>query len=103
MSGHLYFPNNLKEIKKQIKAYMISWKKCFQLMVTVFKENLKLKLPLIFCSSVIFIFQTVFISEHIAENKFGILLEISGTFITKLNAFSYIILQFRLKTVWRIS
>ena len=42
MNGYLYFPNNLKDIKNQIKAYMISCKKCFQLMVTVFKENLKL-------------------------------------------------------------
>ena len=42
MNWYLYFPNNLKEIKKQVKAYMISCKKCFQLMVTVSKENLKL-------------------------------------------------------------
>ena len=56
-----------------------------QLMVTVFKENLNLQLPLIFCSSVRFIFVTVFISEQIAENSFGALQEISDKFITKLN------------------
>ena len=39
MSGYSYFPNNLKDIKDHIKAYMISCKIFFQLMVTVFKEN----------------------------------------------------------------
>ena len=42
MSGYLYFPNNLKHIKDHIKAYMLSCKIFFQVMVTVFKENLKL-------------------------------------------------------------
>ena len=40
MSGYLYFPNNLKYTKDQ--TYMISCKIFFQLMVTVFKENLNL-------------------------------------------------------------
>ena len=46
-----------------------------------------------------FVFETVFISEQTVENKFGTLLEISDKFITKLNDFSCMILQFRLKTV----
>ena len=54
-----------------------------RLMVTVFKENLNLQLPFIFYSSIRFLFETVSISEQIAENRFGALLEISGKFITK--------------------
>ena len=71
---------------------MISCKIFFQLMVTVFKEKLNLQLPLIFYSSISFVFETTFISEQIAENRFGALLEIKDTFITKFNVFSYIIL-----------
>ena len=56
-----------------------------QLMVTVFKENLNLRLPLIFYSSVRFIFITVFISEQNAKNRFGALQEITEKFIIKLN------------------
>ena len=82
---------------------MISFKVFFQLMVTVFKEKLNLQLPLIFFSSNRFVFETAFISQQIAENRFGTLLEISDKFITKFNVFSYMILQFRLKTVWKIS
>ena len=89
MSGYLYFPNNLKDIKYHIQADIKSCKIFFQLMVTVFKEKLNLQLPLI--------------SEQIAENRFEALLEISDKFITKFNVFSYMILQFRLKTVWKIS
>ena len=103
MSGYLYFPNNLKDIKDHVQAYMISFKIFFQLMVTVFKENLNLQLPLIFYSSIRLVFETVFISEPTAENRFGFLLEISGKFITKLNVFSHMILQFKLKTVRKIS
>ena len=54
-------------------------------------------------SSIRFVFETVLISEDIAENRFGALLEISDTFISKFNVFTYIISQFRLKTVWKIS
>ena len=50
-----------------------------------------------------FVFETAFISEQIRENRFGALLEISDKFITKFNVFSYMILQIRLKTVWKIS
>ena len=103
MSGYLYFPNNLKDIKDHIQNDMISCKIFFQLMVTVFKEKLNLQLPLIFYSSMKFVFETVFISEKITENKFGALLGINDKFITKFNAFSYTIFQFRLKTVWKIS
>ena len=72
-------------------------------MATVFKEKLNLKLPVIFNSSIRFVFEIAFISEQIAENSFGALLEISDKFITKFNVFSCMILQFRLKTVWKIS
>ena len=37
------------------------------------------------------VFETVFISEQIAENRFGALLEIGDKFITKLNVFSNMI------------
>ena len=50
-----------------------------------------------------FIFDALFLSEQFEENRFGALLEVSDKFIIKLNIFSYMILQFRLKTVWRIS
>ena len=64
-------------------------------MVTVFKES---------SDTVVFrfVFETVFISEQTVENRFGALLEISDKFITKFNVFSYMILQFRLTTVWKI-
>ena len=52
---------------------MLIYKIFFQLMVTVFKENLNLQLPVIFCSSVMFIFKPVFILEQISENRFGAL------------------------------
>ena len=71
-------------------------------MVKVFREKLNLQLLLIFYSSISFVFETTFISEQIAENRFGALLEISHKLITKF-VFSYMILQFRLKTVWKIS
>ena len=50
-----------------------------------------------------FIYEAAFIAEQIVENRFGALLEISDKFITKFNVFSYMILQFRLKAVWKIS
>ena len=53
---------------------MISCKIFFQLMVTVFKENLNLQLPLTFYSSIMLAIETAFISEQIAEHKFGALL-----------------------------
>ena len=72
-------------------------------MVTVFKENLNLQLPLIFYSSIRFAYGIVFTSEEIAVNRFEALLEISDKFITKFSGFSYMVLQFRLKTVQKIS
>ena len=72
-------------------------------MVTVFKEKLNLYPHLISYSSIRFVFETAFISEQIAESRFRDLLEISDKFIIKLNVFSYMILQFRLKTVCKIS
>ena len=92
MSGYLNFTNNLKDIKVHIQADMVSCKIFFQLMLTVFKEKLSLQLLLIFYSSIRFLFETAFISEQIAENRFGALLEISEKFITKVNVFSYRIL-----------
>ena len=103
MSDYLYFPNNLKGIKDHIQADMMSWKIFFQLMLTVFKEKLNLQLPLTFYGGIRFVFETSFISGKIAENRLGDLLEISDKFITKFNVFSYMILQFRLKTVWKMS
>ena len=102
MSSYCYFPNNVIDINDRIQAYMISCKIFLQLMVTVFKQNLNLQLPPTFYSSIRFVFETVFISKQIAENRFGDLLEISDKFISKFNVFSYMILQFRLKAVWKI-
>ena len=79
---------------------MISCKIYFQLMVTVFKESLNLYLLLIFCSSLMCVFETGSILDQVAEHE--ALLEISEKCITKLNVFSYIIFQFRLKIVWKI-
>ena len=62
-----------KRRKDHKKAYMLIYKIFFQLMVIVFKENLNLQLFVIVCSSVMFIFKTAFISEQIAENRFGAL------------------------------
>ena len=42
-------------------------------MVAVFKEKLNSQLPLTFYTSVMFIFETVFISEQITENRSGVL------------------------------
>ena len=69
-------------------------------MVTVFKEKETYSQPLIFYSSIRLVFETAFISEQIAENRFGALLEISDKFINKFNVFRYI--QFRVKLVWVI-
>ena len=49
-----------------------------------------------FYSSIKLVFKTAFISEKIAENRFGALLEIRDKFITKFNVFSNMILQFTL-------
>ena len=72
-------------------------------MVTAFKANLNLQLPFTFFRGVMLVFETVFISENIVEYWFEALSEISDKFITKLNVFSYMILRFRLKEVWKIS
>ena len=50
-------------MKGHISADMIRCKIFFQLMVTVFEEKINLKLPLIFYSSIRFLFESVFISE----------------------------------------
>ena len=93
----------LKDIEDHIQAYMISYKTFFQLMITVFKENLNLQLPLIFYSSISSVFDTVFISKQIVENRFRALFEISDKIVTKFNVFSYMVLQLKFKTVWKIS
>ena len=53
--------------------------------------------------SIRFVFETAFISEQIAEDRSAALLKISEKFITKFNVFSCMNLQFRFKTVWKIS
>ena len=73
---------------------MISHKIFFLLMVTVFRKKLNLSLPLIFYSSIRSVFETAFISEQIAENRFGALLEISDKFITKFNVFMFLCFYF---------
>ena len=101
MSGHLYFPNNLKDIEDHMGVYD-KLQNLFPISGNRFQRKHKLKLPLIFYSSVMrFVFETVFISEQIVENRFGALSEISDKFITKFNDFSYIILQFRFKQFGR--
>ena len=65
-------------------------------MIQVFKENLNLQLPLIFYGSIKFVFETIFISGQIVENRFGAILGIGDKFITDFNVFSYIVLQFSL-------
>ena len=52
-----------------------------------------------FYSSIRCVFETAFISEQIAENWFGALLEISDKFISS----GFMIMKFRRKSVWRIS
>ena len=45
MSGYLYFPNNLKDIKDHIYIWYADMRSCkifLQLMATVFKEKLNL-------------------------------------------------------------
>ena len=86
MSAYLYFLNKLKDVKDQIQADMTSCKIFLPLIVTVFKEKLDLQLLLIFYSSIRFVLEITFISEQIAKNRFGALLEISDKFITKFNS-----------------
>ena len=40
-----------------------------------------------------FVIEAIFISEQITECRFGALLEITDTFSSKLNVFSYMVLQ----------
>ena len=82
---------------------MISCKIFFQFIVIIFTENLHYSYLFIFYISIRLVFEIAFISEQIAENRSGNLLEIRAQFINQLNVFNYIILQFRLKTVWQIS
>ena len=54
-----------------------------------------------------FVFETVFISEKIAEYRFRAFLETSNKFVTKMSNHCHIechiILSLRLKTVWKVS
>ena len=70
-------------------------------MVTVFKENLNLQLPLIFYNSIRFLFDDLF-QNKLQRTGLGRCQRLV-TFIAKFNVFSYMILQFRLKKVWKIS
>ena len=58
---------------------------------------------LVFYSSFRFVFETAVTSKQIEENSFEALLDINDKFITNFNVFRYMILQFRLKTVCKIS
>ena len=60
-------------MKDHVEAYMISCKIFFQLMVSVFNENMNLPLPFSFYSSIMFVTETVLISEQIKEYRFGAL------------------------------
>ena len=61
--------------------------------MTVFIDNMNLYLPLSFYSSIMFVTETVFISEQITQCKFKGLVEISDKLSRKLNVFSDMILQ----------
>ena len=68
-------------------------------MVIFFRENLNFYLPLIFYISIRCVFETRFISEQITEYWFGAWLDTSDKFISS----AFMMLQFRLKTVSKIS
>ena len=73
MSCYLYFTNNLKRHKRPYIGLYDNLQKLSPINGNSFKENLYFQLPLIFYSSVTFIFETVFFSELIAGNSFGAL------------------------------
>ena len=98
MNSYLYFPNNLKD-KRHKRPYIGLYDR-LQNLFPINGNSFQRKPTL---TSIRFVFETVFISEQIAENRFGALLEISDKFITKFNMFSYMNLQFRLKQAWKIS
>ena len=52
---------------------------------------MNLQLPLSFYCSLVFVTEAVFILEKITEGNFGVLLEISDTFSSKINVFSNMI------------
>ena len=52
-----------------------------------------------FILSIMFVIKAVFISEKITNDRFGALLETNKRFSTKLNVFSYRILQFSLNSL----
>ena len=54
---------------------------------------MNLQLLLSFDNNVLFVTESVFISEQIIKCRFGTLLEISNTFSCKLNVFSHMNLQ----------
>ena len=78
MSGYFFFPNNSKNIKDHIKPYIGLYYKLKNLF-PINSNNFQIKprfiakfiYNLIFCSSIRFEFETAFISEQIAENRFG--------------------------------
>ena len=100
MSGYLYFTNNLKDID-HIQAYMISSNTFFPINGNSFQRKRKFIATLHILQQYQVCIRNS-ISEQIAENRFRALLEISNKFITKFNVFSYMVLQFKLKTVWKI-
>ena len=60
------------------------WIKLWNDCTAVSKESMNLQLPLYFHSSLIFVVEAICISEHMTENRFGALLEISDAFRFKL-------------------
>ena len=65
MSGYLYFPNNVKDIKD----HNDNLQNLFPINSNSFQRNVNLWLPLIFYSNVMVVFEKIFISDQIAENR----------------------------------
>ena len=103
MSSYLYIPNNVKYHKKI--PYIGLYEK-LQNLYSINDNTFQKKAKLITTPDVLcyyyFVFETVFITGKIAGHNSGALQEISDQFLTKLNVSSYMILQFRLNTVWKI-
>ena len=71
MSGYLYFLNNVKNIRRPYVDLHDKLENPFPINSNSFQRKPEL-ISLIFYSSIIYAFETVFISEQIAENRFGV-------------------------------
>ena len=92
MSGCLYLPKNLKDIKGHINNYITSCKTFFQRRNS-FEFS---KQPLSFYCSVLFATEAVFIIEEVTKRIFGTLFEVREKFSSSLNVFSFLIVQWLL-------